>query len=374
MDARWWQLPGPAAFLDLLEQDLREGKSITLALPEHGPAGLRAALAERVRESDLWYWNTLALDDCKDAYSQPARLLHQRFAPLKSASTLLSARTLAAAERFRGLVIWVEGLDAAGWPAWRSFLEEYEHVCRSFSEFDRSMLCVPVAGELTEELPRSGVALSVRRWRGIVDRFDMTIFATQLLRERSISALARRLSVAVVAELAGTDGSLAEELSHLDLEAQLQPVQFLRHFGERRGWSVERGLPPNWRVGTADDLEGAAFTHSAALALCGEEDELKRRVWRGEVGVLFPFIEEQRIQFLQEIGSHLRLPIETPFGIITDRRDLEISHLWSLCRGAKLPGATKAALASLTAMRHSLAHLEPVGMEHLRRCLALRTV
>src|SRR5690554_4496038 len=42
--AFWWQLPGPSSFLDRVVSDGKDGSSLVLEWPEHGPLGWQAGL------------------------------------------------------------------------------------------------------------------------------------------------------------------------------------------------------------------------------------------------------------------------------------------------------------------------------------------
>jgi hypothetical protein len=360
MENLWWQLPGPSSFLDLVEQDLREGKSVLLALPEHPPEGLREALAGRVRPSELWGWRVLDLTEEAKPGEQPVAVLHRRFPPLEEAPAPCTVRSLVGSACLRGLVIWVAGMDAASWSRWRPFLEQYEHACRAVAEMDRALFCIPVVGALVQTLPTEGVALTTRRWEGVIERLDMALFVTHLTKGRYCHPLHRRVAVSVTVEVALTDPLLARELANADLPSVLDPLPVLTELAGRRGWTAEQVRRPQWHVGMVDQFEGSRVVHSAAVALQGQRDEIDRRIWRGQIGVLFPFIEEQRLRLLNELRRYLSVPLETPLGRITDLRDLELGHLISQLQGARVPGESWRLLRCLKGMRDSLAHLEPV--------------
>ena len=82
--------------------------------------------------------------------------------------------------------------------------------------------------------------------------------------------------------------------------------------------------PQDWALGTSSTVEGHQEPHPALEALV---DGIERRLWHAQVTVLFPLIEEHRLRLVARLRPHLRVPFETPFGVITDPRDLEIGHL-----------------------------------------------
>jgi hypothetical protein len=114
------------------------------------------------------------------------------------------------------------------------------------------------------------------------------------------------------------------------LERILDPGPSLRELALQRNWPRTQesdGLVNCWHLGMIDNIDRKSVVHSAALAHNDPTSEIARRVWSAEIGVLLPLIEEKRRGFLERYGKVLRVPFQTPFGIITDVRDLEISHI-----------------------------------------------
>jgi hypothetical protein len=361
MDPRWWALDGPACFADVVVEDLRGGRNVVLVLPDGAPDGLRDAVGERVRRNELWAWRTYrAASDGADAVA-PAEALHRRFAPTQDPGALRNPATLAAAPPLRGLIIWVEGIDAVCWPAWRDFLTRYQHACAGRLEEDRGLFCVPLpcsfGGPVTPD-----VALSVRRWRDALGRSDLQLYLTRLLAGRPVPALHRQAAISVGTELASGDLQLARELAALELRDLLDPMVFLRDYGVRQGWGEE---PAGVHAGQARWVDGREVIHSAVLALKGDQTGLRHRIWRGQVGVVYPFIEEQRIALLPQVQGFLRFPLQTTYGIVHEIEDLEVGQLAHFLRATRLPQRLWRLLLTLTRMRHALAHLEAVPAECL---------
>ncbi len=124
-------------------------------------------------------------------------------------------------------------------------------------------------------------------------------------------------------------------------------------------WDGQEG----WCLGLAEIIDGEEKTHSAALALCNQSDEIRRRIWSAEVGVLFPYVEEQRQRILRRLAGLLRVPFETRFGeVITDWRDLEIGHIESqiVTNGIPVARETRRMLRQLREIRNCLAHQEVI--------------
>jgi hypothetical protein len=355
MDRLWWQLPGPSRYLDRVERDVCGGCNVLLPLPRGAVADLAEAVADRVHRHALLSWRTLRLSDA-DAAAPPARLLQEHFAPPDGPAPPADARRLARSPDFAGLVVWVEGMTAAAWPAWQKFLLEYEGACRLPGE--HGLLCVPLVGDAAAAEPAGELRLTVRPWRGQVDRLDMALFLAHLLHETRLPALHRRLAVAVGVELAGTDQELARALAAEGTRWFVEPRPALERAARARGW--EAATPLEWRDGLCDDFEGAAYVHSAALAARGDWPEAARRVWLGQVGVLFGFLEQQRARLIEELRPWLK-PMTSSYGQRREVRDLEFGHLHFQVNGTRAPREARLRVERLKDMRDALAHLEPVG-------------
>jgi hypothetical protein len=365
MDAHWWELPGPAAFLRAAWEDVRGGKNVVLALPATVPPGLHDGLLALVRQAEMWAWRDFRAGDEAAGPAALVEKLHQRFAPPKVGGVVLSADTLAGDPRLADTVIWVEGITAMCWPTWRAFLRQYERACQMRPEQGRGLFCVPLASQMAGQVPEPAVALSVRRWWGVVGGIDLLLDLSLRADVGPMPALHRRLALAVACELAGTDAALARALAGLGLRQLLEPQEFLRADAARRGWNADRARRPNWEDGMIDGVNGEDVVHSVALAVRGDDAEVRRRIWQAEVAVLYPFLEEQRLRLLPRLRPYLRLPVETTYGPVDDIFDLELGQLVHFLRGRNLPRELWRLLNLLTDMRHALAHLRPVPVEYL---------
>lgn len=404
MNPLWWQLPRPAAFLDRVVGDLRQGKNVILALPEYAPTGLREALAVQVNNNNFWNWRPVSLPKNESVSDDPVRLLFDRLAlpPIEATkknlfdglpktlqantnlhpNPILDVKALVNCQEFCGNVIWLEGLTENSWPNWQTFFEEYAEICQNRRELERSLFCIPLVGTLsTQVLSKakktfSEKTFSIRPWRGIVDRLDMQLYiSSQMAHNGATNILEKNIKIAMCAEIAGTDPELAKSLSKLSFEKLLAPFEMLKRMASKRGWNEEQVTKPQWHLGMLDDIEDTPLVHAAALAMQANQDsqnELLRRIWRGQVGVLFPFIEEQRVRLLEQLRPFLDVPLTTPFGTITDIHDLEIGHIYYQVKNLPKPHKTEPLLKSLKNIRDTIAHLEPISaaqLEELRRLL-----
>lgn len=364
MSRLFWQLPGPARFMERIGRSLKDGRNVLIVLPQHGPQRMRYVVADLVASNDTHAWYPINVGEDDDPQVTPVEMVgRQRIAGKR----IQLVKELAEHEDFRNQVVWVDGIPTSRWRQWSDFVEEYGQHCRARPEHERALFCIAVPADHVREMPREDVVCAIHVWRGIVSRLDMTLFFAHLLAERSIPPMHARLLNAVGVELAGTDAELAGRLANATLPAVLQPKNFLQEFARGRGWTpVGDDVSASWTLGDEDYFDGAPFVHSARIALQKDwRSEIERRIWRGQVGVLFPFIEERRVELLPSLGRYLRVPYETHFGTIRDVREFELPHLLHQARKGRADKRTLQQLERLTEIRHCLAHLEAVPYEML---------
>lgn len=368
MHSLFWQLGGPSRFVERVADELREGKNVVICLPEHVPDGLGGAVRKVMGDGCGCPWHVLSAEG--ESTANPARWLADRVISHTPAGGVMNAKVLVNDDAFAGRVIWLQDIGTNDWPAWRDFLAEYSHACRARSLIERTILCVAAAGRAATCPPAEEICLVCHTWRGVVDSLDMILYCSNLLRDRDLPIIRKRVLIAVVAGLALWDPAVAEELASAEIDAILEPEAVLNEIGRRRGWTSDVTLDgqEGWCLGLTDTMDGEEKTHSAALSLRDLSNEIRRRIWSAEVGVLFPYVEEQRQTILRRLRGLLRVPFETRFGeIITDWRDLEIGHIESQIATNGIPVARemRRMLQHLRQIRNCLAHQEVVPKDLL---------
>src|SRR5215471_16398918 len=220
MSRLWWQLPGPSRFVGHIVQDLRDGKNTVLCLPEHTPDGLASAMRSVLGAE--WPWHTLQVQE-EAGGGDPLHLLFSRFVPHARPEALWNTEALVAEEAFAGNILWLDGLTACTWPAWKSFLKDYEHACRNRSVLERTLFCIPLVGDLALDPPEEDICLARHAWKGYVDLLDMLVFTAVLLEGRQMPGLLRRVVVALIAHVAIWDPLVSECLARENLETIFAP-------------------------------------------------------------------------------------------------------------------------------------------------------
>jgi hypothetical protein len=305
----------------------------------------------------------------EDGTADPVRLLFSRFVPHARPDALWNAGALATEEAFAGKLLWLDELTPPVWPAWKAFLEDYEHACRAHSVFERTLFCVPLVGTLALDPPEEDVCLAHHSWRGCVDLLDRFVFTAPLLQGKQMPDLQKRIVISILAHLALWDPSVSEYLARESLDTVCSPLPLLQEIAKERGWHRENEalLAPPWHAGMLDVVDGVERVHSAVLATHGANSAIQRRIWSAEVGVMLPFVEERRQDILARFAGVLRVPFTTRFGeVITNVRDLEIGHIESQLTDNPAVGAEmRQLIKQLRKIRNDLSHLEPLDPELL---------
>ena len=349
--------------MDAVGDDLLGGRCVQLCLPAHLPDGLRQALRQRLGERDQWQWHLLEASADSPLVSLAAHCGRTGH-PLPS-----SAAALVGLPGFAGRVFWVTGLDIGRYPAWRRFLREYEAVLRNVRPLDRSLLCLEFRGDESSSALPGDVCLSRRDWKCVVTDLDLLFYAERLV-PGARDALARTLSVYLVAELARWDVALAHHLCFQPLHRLVMPHELLADFGRQRGWDSE--AQARWENGSCGTFRGRETAHAAFLALHAPPAEIDSIVWHGQVRVLLPFVEHWRRRLIGHFGRVLTVPFRTRFGEeVRELSGLEIGHIeFQLCsNGAAVGQRVRRLLGALRDVRNDLAHLRPVRPACLQRLL-----
>ncbi len=357
MNSFWWQLPGPSRFVRRVVGDLRVGKNVVCCLPEHAPDRLAEAVRAALGDSEVWSWDRIDLS--MSCPAQPIEWLFSRFVVDNTSVDVYTASTLAQSPTFAGRCIWIEGLRVEHWPAWKGFLQDYEHACRDQPLLERTLFCVAVTNDLAIDPPRAEIALAIHHWREVLDGLDMLLWVSSIVSGRGLTDLQKRVAIASIANLGLWDPLLCEALAGQSLADLFAPVPVLQEFAQARGWVDLSPAEFTWCRGMVDRVDGQEKVHSAVLSLHDPGKELQRRLWIAQVAVMFPVVEEARQVLLDRLAPYLKVPFHTDYGVINDPRDLEIGHIHNqICRNPKIDNGIKQRVRQLKHIRDSLAHIK----------------
>ena len=366
----WWDLPGPDRYLSQVAHDLRNGVNVILELPEHVPDGLRRALRRRLPAGEGVAFEHLSLNAL--SVQSPLTLLFERYFPDATPSISRSAQSVVECAAFGAQIIWVDGITSQSWPPWSKFLDEYHRACHAAVASSYATFCVPLIGDLAESsLGAHSQCLRIHRWQGRIHHLDMLLYAAARVPEDSMTALQREVAVAVIANLALWDPAVVHRLCEQPLQRIFSPEDTLSKLARERNWSSSEmaDCDSTWHNGTQDNFDNSMKAHSAWLCQAGEIHEVRRRIWRGQVAILFPFIEERRQDLLRALAAELILPStklrgDRPPEVINQANRLEIADLRRQLSQLGLRHGTEigAFVEGLERMRNGLAHFADTGV------------
>jgi hypothetical protein len=366
----WNRLPGPSAFVAGIVHDLRQGLNVAVLIPE----GVESDFVEEIKKEvqDIGFsWTNLSADQLDPTIS-PVDQLFDRFVPDAPVGLRRNALALVQQENFESRIICLYGFDESEhWAPWEIFINEYQVACGSQDPILRTLFIIILSGDIALNPPCEDTQLAHHRWQGCVDSFDMLLYAADLLAKRHLSILSRHLTVNLCAQLALWDREVCRRLTGESFGDILQPHKTLKDIAQERAWcdpnvDVEKD---GWRKGMVQMFDGKKQIHSAFLAGKERYSELNRRMWSAQVKVLFPYIEEQRMQLLHRYGDRLRIPYVTARNeMVTELLDLEISHIDSQFRerSFSIDENDRKLARLLKDIRNSLAHQEVVELNTLR--------
>ena len=341
----FWNLPGGQRFVRGIRRTERPKQSVVVHEP-FDPSPLARAVEDVIVGEGLD--EVCLLDGRQSAGSLPERL-RGRFGG--SAST---PEGLAFEIRHAVLLAWdVEQADP--------LYADLQHFARSASS--RREEAAPQVVLLSRTL---GPGLTLPIWHardtsGVIGPLDGATFAA--LAGETPDTLAGRLAAAVAIEVGAWDLDLIERIISAPIAHALRPDLDVARWADER-LELWQGLPKaEWLTGSHDHWGGETCVH--ALFLAGNQPRLlERRVWRGQVSVLFPWLEERRQDVVQVYRSLLRKD-PTSFDDEIDMLD------WgSICHQlVKQPPVAVNYFHQARKLRNGLAHGRPVIWQDVKRCI-----
>lgn len=352
----WWSLPGPARFLErAVAAANAEPGVVGLSLPRPAPLHWREAVTQRVDEQ------ASSLPISVDAGSglrgrSPVRVLAAaaglETSGLRLISQFLDQPALADA------VFIVHGALTVDWRQWSLFLRALR---ADRSRTDRAgaptiLFAIPPA--IPPDEVRATFGGPPLRWMGVLSRLDTRLYAERIAGRRDDDLLGR-VAMETVVEFAGWDRAMAEALTRLPLEDQLNPVPFLVEHA-----AALDGQTPCWENGLVDMWDGQP--HVSTLALVAKRDEvaINARLWSARVRAVFPFLNTVRLAYVARYEALLRaaLPIVKTYNdrqhVYDDPSRLELYDLKTVLE----PSISRDEVLMLDdclRLRRAMAHADP---------------
>ena len=299
----WARLPGPADFLDTILDDLTERTAVLAGLPdEMSSSAFAVEIADLVKYRKLGRWD--AVRSAEARAQAPADVLDRRMDGGNAT----------------GSVLWIDATaDDEVATAWA------DQVRRRGDFADMPRLCVAMSGA-SAEASDEDKRLRRRLWRDFVTPLDARALVERFGRRSGHRPAHIALRSTLIAELAGTDLTIAEQLLREPLGRLLET-----------------------------------------------DDHPCERVWAAQVSVLFPLLERERRSMLDSHREFLRLPHTREDG--TQIRCLSKLEIGDLAAQARLGGpleTERQRLGWLRRVRNALAHNEVVPWATLTSPIAVQ--
>jgi hypothetical protein len=360
---RRWDLPSGTRLLHEIHEAVDSGRSYVLLRPTvvdlDGVEERVAAGAVRpVRRIDLGA-----------ACARPgtlAQCIHEHLA-LEGSSSEADPAAVAHAPKLRGNLLWLDVHDDVDARGLSTFIKSFSASAARLIEPDRPVLVAALRLAQIDPVPLSETALTIRWWWGRVGPLD-----TQVLVDAAMPPGRVIADLEVVAEVAAFDLRLARELAvrysgdvRRDLAAALHDQPPARMDIDMEALAQASATEPPielmtaWDRGCVDWWGDGAVLHAGCIR--NDDGALAKRVWRGQVAAVLPFVEMRR-QALAYWAWQRRHQLRDGW----EQRDilsLEAGQLVELLRKHEQLRAKKVVwdmAKALKKARNDLAHLTPL--------------
>lgn len=361
-----WRLPGVHSFLQRVTDNLDTGTNVILQIPPTAPAGLLDALSDLSSE-DYRHLHWLHVDASEWSATNAVSIANNiSLVDIGESAGVTSAEDLASHGRQR--VYAIDGISPQCWPVFTEFIELFRRANHQRDENDRDVFLVNTNAALA--VPDFDIGLRVIAWRDVVREIDSRLFLEQLVSHPQRSGLDAAIKMSIATELGGSDLNLLETLATEPLEHLISPEPILREFAENCDWCSAKCV--SWCDGGSELFRNRARAHSSVVALLKDSNELRKRVWHGQLTIVFPYLEERRLEILPRVKPFLQnSDLRDPQGRATEIEDLELGSLFyfiCICNSGA-PSSVKDEVRLLRDLRHELAHLRPIPMTMMNRFL-----
>lgn len=368
----WWEeVAGPHRLINEVVEAMLECKSVALVIPADLPwrHQMRSSVQSTMEATpglDSLYIETIDVED-EGGDLPPGDLLLECIALDKDrihyrAGSETVQEYVARKDILAHKVVWVKGASPEQSEAWVDFCRRWHP-----SEPEQGLFVIEnrdSAGDPT------GTLKSID-YSAYVDENCVRLFAWSMLSDNNYSSLStpwRTYMVSVLTNLCKGDVEVAEALAaELDIirEEPLDSVVALScsPYFSRRG-------------------EGGS-DHVLAMARDGRMGDLLLRLWTAQIEVLFPIIEEERINLVDMLSADLSALLDeepiVQFGkVVEEVRDIELGtivHLMSKSpdgdrRLSIEDGEVRSRIYLLWKCRNLLAHREVCAPEQVRELLS----
>ena len=261
----WSHLPGPADFLYTIVDDLIDGNTVLVGLPDATLPQFAVEIAEAVRRKRIGRWPPVRSVEARGR--TPAQSVESRSGDVERP------------------FLWVEATDKDTASKWTDYAR------RRFAGFDatpRVCIAMPIAHA---EVYREDSGLRRRLWEDFVTASDSRVLIERWGRYFGSDPMHIALKSTLVAELTGSDLAWAEQLAHKSLRQILDPSKFSPDHIWAAQVSVLFPLIDRERRRLLEKYQN--FWNLPHLRENGQEIRHRKKL---EVGDLFTQVKYQRVE------------------------------------------------------------------------------
>ena len=350
---RFWEMPGPARFLDNVLRSLEEGLNVAVAAPLVAAGDVESALLRRLSSRVVDF---VRVEETGAPILQVARALG-------IAGDVHNIDWLYQQTRFTSSdVVHIHGITGKEWPNWRQFFDDYDSMSKDRPLDQRPKLLAVLRGMDVPKEVMQGVTCRGFRWNGSVTELDLTQYVMDRFGSRVVNEGARLLAGSIIAKIALGDVDLATALAERSIAEIWRPEDILREWCTTYGWTATTAK--HWTVGTVFRMHGRDEVHSALVALDDPGGVIQARVWAAQAAILLPSIERERLRLVGRAKQFLRPPFVLGDGEqVMDAGLLEIGPLTHHMKVRRVPREILNRAYELKRIRNKLAHMERLSVE-----------
>jgi hypothetical protein len=162
----------------------------------------------------------------------------------------------------------------------------------------------------------------------------------------------------------------AERIAEGGIEIAFRPHELLKRIAAERQWDAVKSA--EWALGTMDWYDHLEVVHPAYAVVSGNSREIRNRLWRAQLEVLFPVLNSVRIAFAQQYPELLQNLVFQDDGKLCllqgaktlNPLDIDIGpmvHWLTTQRSNRLSGPQLQLLRAVAEIRNCLAHCRPIS-------------
>ena len=360
-DKLWWNnITGPASFRDVIVDTLLNRKNLILSIQQDTPwrQQLRYSVEEEAKSNDCYF----SFMDYLDEEIEEGSLLKHLITTYSDSSIsgryregiMKPAKFLVEQSILDNRVIWIKGIPE----------ENVQSVLDEVSLYTNESKRKRNAGTFVVEVRNPNIKVSGKantellRSMSYITSYDTLLFAFIIASQREVLDINIKAYLAhLSSEIFGLDSEMCYEfLQRFEVNKE-EPIDGVKKVYELYKGSGRGVFEPEFRE-----------QHPFYLIDSGMSDSLNKRIWKSQVHVLFPYIEQKRIEIIEKYQENILrcLPIADTFGnIISEPMDVEIGLLAYLLNPYNNTEQTKLEvdrrafymIKHMSKVRNTLAHL-----------------